>query len=64
MAALGHFRRTCKARQEARSDIKVMIMTAFEVDKDLKKTLPSIEKHGFCKSHFTPQMFASEPENI
>lgn len=38
--------------KKIRPDIKVMVMTAFEVDKDLRKTLPSIEKHGFLQKPF------------
>jgi CheY-like chemotaxis protein len=38
--------------KKIRPDIKVMVMTAFEVDKDLRKTLPSIELHGFLQKPF------------
>jgi hypothetical protein len=27
-------------------------MTAFELDRDLRKTLPSIERHGFLQKPF------------
>lgn len=40
-----------RARQ-TRPDIKVMIMTAFEVDRALKESLPSIEKDGFLQKPF------------
>ena len=38
--------------KKIRPDIKVMVMTAFEVDKDLRKALPSIEKSGFLQKPF------------
>jgi CheY-like chemotaxis protein len=38
--------------RETRPDIKVMIMTAFEVDKALKEALPSIETNGFLQKPF------------
>ena len=37
---------------ETRPDMPVMIMTAFEVDKDLKSTLPSIDTKGFLQKPF------------
>lgn len=38
--------------KEIRPDIKVMVMTAFEVDKELKKALPSIGQSGFLQKPF------------
>jgi DNA-binding response OmpR family regulator len=38
--------------KKIRADVKVMIMTAFEVDKDLKKALPSIGQSGFLQKPF------------
>jgi CheY-like chemotaxis protein len=38
--------------KEIRPDIKVMVMTAFEVNRDLRKDLPSIERHGFLQKPF------------
>lgn len=38
--------------KKIRPDVKVMIMTAFEVDKELKKVLPSIGKDGFLQKPF------------
>jgi CheY-like chemotaxis protein len=38
--------------KKIRPDIKVMVMTAFEVDKDLRKALPSIGRHGFLQKPF------------
>lgn len=38
--------------KKIRPDIKVMVMTAFEVDKDLRKSLPPIERHGFLQKSF------------
>jgi CheY-like chemotaxis protein len=41
-----------KRAKKIRPDIKVMVMTAFEVDRDLRKALPSIERHGFLQKPF------------
>lgn len=41
-----------KHARNVRPDIKVMIMTAFDVDKDLKKALPTLEKNGFLQKPF------------
>ena len=38
--------------KEIRPDIKVMVMTAFKVNRDLGKALPSIERHGFLQKPF------------
>ena len=38
--------------KEIRPDIKVMVMTAFKVNRDLGKVLPSIERHGFLQKPF------------
>jgi len=35
-----------------RPGVKVMIMTAFEVDRDLKQVLPTIESNGFLQKPF------------
>ena len=40
-----------KRARKIRSDIKVLVMTSFEVDKELKKALPSI-KEGFLRKPF------------
>lgn len=40
-----------KRAKKIRHDIKVLVMTAFEVDKELKKALPSI-KEGFLQKPF------------
>lgn len=39
--------------RNARPDIKVMVMTAFDVDKDLKKALPALEGDGFLQKPFS-----------
>jgi DNA-binding NtrC family response regulator len=41
-----------KRAKEIRPDIKVMVMTAFEVNMDLRNALPSIERHGFLQKPF------------
>ncbi|MEW6605092.1 MAG: response regulator [Thermoproteota archaeon] len=41
-----------KRARKARPDIKVVVMTAFEVDKDLEKALPPIEQNGFLQKPF------------
>lgn len=41
-----------KRAKKIRPDIKVMVMTAFEVDRDLRTALPSIERHGFLQKPF------------
>jgi CheY-like chemotaxis protein len=41
-----------KRVKKIRPDIKVMVMTAFEVDRDLRTALPSIERHGFLQKPF------------
>lgn len=38
--------------KEIRPGVKVMIMTAFEVDRDLKQALPTIESGGFLQKPF------------
>jgi two-component system response regulator ChvI len=38
--------------KKIRPEIKVMVMTAFEIDKDLRKALPSIDRHGFLQKPF------------
>jgi CheY-like chemotaxis protein len=38
--------------RKIRPDIKVIVMTAFEVDEDLKKALPAIEENGFLQKPF------------
>ena len=41
-----------KRAKKIRPDVKVMIMTAFEVDKDLKNALSSIGQSGFLQKPF------------
>jgi two-component system response regulator ChvI len=41
-----------KHAKKTRPDIKVMVMTAFEVDEDLKKELPAIAENGFLQKPF------------
>jgi CheY-like chemotaxis protein len=41
-----------KRAKRIRPDIKVMVMTAFEVDGDLREALPSLEGHGFLQKPF------------
>jgi CheY-like chemotaxis protein len=41
-----------KRARKIRADIKVVVMTAFELDRDLRKALPSIERHGFLQKPF------------
>jgi DNA-binding NtrC family response regulator len=41
-----------KRAKKIRPNIKVMVMTAFEVDRELRKALPSIERHGFLQKPF------------
>jgi CheY-like chemotaxis protein len=52
-----------KRAKKIRPDIKLMIMTAFEVDRDVRKALPSIERTGFCKSRSTPRTCAPRSRN-
>ena len=41
-----------KRAKKIRPDVKVMIMTAFEVDGDLRQQLPTIESGGFLQKPF------------
>ena len=41
-----------KRAKKIRPDIKVMIMTAYEIDRDLKQALPSMGQNGFLQKPF------------
>jgi len=49
-------------QENARPDIKVVVMTAFDDDKDLKKAFPSPEKDGSWKNLSTLQTSVLQPE--
>ena len=41
-----------KHAKKIKPDIRVMVMTAFEVDRELRSALPYIERNGFCRKPF------------
>jgi CheY-like chemotaxis protein len=41
-----------KRAKKIKPDIRVMVMTAFEVDRELRNALPYIERNGFLQKPF------------